>query len=169
MRFLTCTGCKFNGDCDLAAVKRADLKGHGIRTIKFACKRRADIFQPGQAALFTTFVSDEDEAHRGGVMEVTYPGHVIKQMGSKVFGFIKPGAEDTDGYGIPFEAKVRGYVKMPLTRVKTDGSRDAANVDSCKWCGQHVGLGDVCGKDPYYTPPSQCLAADLTSDRREGL
>jgi hypothetical protein len=163
MRLMTCTGCKLAGNCGHAAFLRKALRGYGIRSMKFACALREEIFRPGQAALFTTFVSDEDDEYRRSVTEVTYPGYVLKQMGSKVLGYIKPGAGEVSGEEIPFEPKANGFVKMPLSRVKPDDQRDDADVTACRWCARHIGLGEACERDPHYTPLSQCRAGQCAT------
>lgn len=166
MRLLTCTGCVMNGACAHAPDLRAKLKGLGIRTVKFACKHRRDLFLPGHAVLFTTFITEEWDGDYGGGSErtqVSYPGHVIKQMGSKVFGFIKPGVDDASGEGIPFEPKANGFVKMPISRVKLDERREPADVTECRWCSRFIALGHSCEKDQHYTPPGKCLADQMAA------
>jgi len=166
MKLLTCTGCAIDRACTVQTDMRDKLKGLGIRSLKFACKHRVDLFQPGQPVLFTTFTTSDCESDYDGLagrLTVVYPGHVIKQMGGKVFGFIKPETPDTSE-GYPFEAKAGGYVKIPLSRVKTDNSRPVANAAACDWCNRHIGLGAICEKDPHYTPSSQCLADKFASD-----
>lgn len=159
MHLNTCTGCKFKGDCDHAAHLRLALKGHGIRSVKFTCAKREPVFRPGDPAIFKTFISDPDEEHRGGVEEVAYAGVVIEQKGGKVIGFIKPGAPDIYGE-TPFEAKGNGYVKMPLTRVRPDPSREPVEIKTCRWCASNYAIDGRCDRDPNYTRTSDCLKAE---------
>lgn len=157
MKLLSCTGCKFAGsDCDQAAKMRGSLKGLGIRTVKFACSKRQNVLQPGQAAIFNTRVPLFGEGDE--TLVVGYPGHVIWQKAGKVFGFVKPGTLDTSE-SYPFEARSNGFVMMPLARVHADPSREPASVEHCRWCGSFPALGDTrCDYDPHYTRQDQCLA-----------
>lgn len=160
MKLLTCTGCAKAGKCQRATDMRGKLKGLHITTLKFVCPDRAPIFLPGQAVIFTTFTCDEDDGYRGGVEQVWYRGHVIKQDGGKVFGFIPPGSLDLTN-DVPFEAQYGGYVKMPLARVRRDSESADADVRECRYCAKHPGLGAACGRDPAYTRDSDCLATDV--------
>jgi hypothetical protein len=161
MKLMTCTGCKLGGKCEHADFLRRDLKGYGIRSMKFACARREDIYQPGQPVFFTIFVPYDDDERKSTAAK--FPGHVIKQNGGKVFGFIAPGTPDIYG-GFPFEARAGGYVKIPLARVTADEARPKGNVSVCRWCGNHPAVGAQCGKDPNYTPPGMCIADQLAKD-----
>lgn len=158
MNLLTCTGCKHKGACDKAADMRAKLKGLGVRSLKFACPKREDIYQPGQPVVFTTYVSERDGSGWGrDVTAVVYKGYVIKQYGGKVFGFIKPDTRD-ETEGVPFQARSNGYVKIILARVQPDPTRPTVALKQCGWCGQYPGIGARCDKDPNCTPASGCLA-----------
>ena len=155
MHLTTCTGCKFKGDCDHATHLRAALKGHGIRSIKFACAKRDPVFRPGDPAIFTTYTAtggDNDET-----TEVRYPGVVISQKGGKVFGFIRPGIDDLGGEGLPFIPRSSGYVKMPIARVRPDPSRSPTEIVTCPWCASNYSVDGICHRDPNYTRPDQCL------------
>jgi hypothetical protein len=165
MKLLTCTGCKLDRACARADQMRAALKGNGVLSVKFACKDRQPVFAPGDAALFTTFVTDCDpnEMFGGRVVEVTYPGVVIEQVGSKVIGFIKAGIEDNNGEGLPFEPRGNGYVKMPLRRVRRDETRPPTEIKTCQWCASHYAISGVCNFDPDYTPKGQCFATPPAS------
>jgi hypothetical protein len=155
MRLLTCTGCKFAGDCDHARHMRASLKLMGIRSVKFACAKREDLYAPGQAVVFQTWVTTDDE-YRPSV-EVYYPGYALGHKGTRVFGFIAPGTPDTSGHH-PFEPRAAGYVKIPLSRVRPDPTRENGDARQCGWCARHPGLGAGCGVDLNYTPRGKCLA-----------
>jgi hypothetical protein len=161
MRLLTCTGCKFAGSCDHAAQLRAALKGHGVRTIKFACAKRESVLSPGQAAIFTTFTTTDDGFRDGfgDRLEVSYPGVVIEQRGGKVWGFIKPGTPEHGGEEYPFEPKGNGYVKMPLARVRVDASRPSVPLKQCRWCASYYEIDGRCDRDRNYTPNGDCLAS----------
>lgn len=159
MKTVTCNGCAFDGACGVQKDRRKALRGMGITAVKFICRDRADVFQPGQAVIFSTFISDEDEGYRGGVVEVSYAGYAIKQMGTKLFGYIKPDAEDVAGEGIPFEARSSGFVKMPIKRVKADNSRPSVDLSLCQHCGGYVNFGQ-CLKDPAWPPPTRSCAAE---------
>lgn len=161
MKTLTCNGCAYDRACERQNEKRAALKGLGITTVKFICRDRADVFQPGAPVIFTTFVANEWDEGRGCI-EVSYPGYCIQQYGLKVFGYITPGINDVGGEDIPFEPQKNGFVKMPLSRVKPDDTRVSADLSYCGWCGAYAGLGQ-CFKDPHYTPADACAA-----EKREG-
>lgn len=158
MHMNTCTGCKFKGDCDHAAHLRLALKGHGIRSVKFSCAKREPVFRPGDPAVFSTTVSAgfEDMAY-----SVTYPGVVIEQKGGKVLGFIKPWVEDLTGEGLPFEPRGNGYVKMPLTRVRPDPSREPVEIKTCRWCASNYAIDGRCDRDLNYTRTSDCLKSQM--------
>jgi len=149
MKTVTCNGCAFDGACGLQKDRRTALRGMGITAVKFICRDRVDVFHPGQAVIFTTFVSNEEE---GGVHEVRYAGYAIQQMGTKLFGYIKPGAEEVSGDDIPFEAKSGGFVKIPIKRVKADDSRPTVDLALCRQCGAYANFGQ-CFKDPTWPPP----------------
>ena len=157
MRLLTCNGCKFSGDCDHARHLRTSLKLFGIRSLKFACAKRENVFAPGQPVIFQTWTTEDDGDDDRRRVEVTYPGYVIEQMGGKVFGFIEPGTADAGGEEYPFEPKAGGYVKMPLSRVRADSKREPGDARRCGWCSSHPGVGAGCGYDPAYTPRGVCL------------
>lgn len=164
MRLLTCHGCKFSGDCDHARHLRTTLKGYGIRSIKFACAKREDVFAPGQPVIFQTWTSDEaDDENRP--VEVRYQGYAIEQRGSRVFGFITPNTHDRGGEVYAFEPRGNGYVKIPLSRVRADDSRPMGDVRQCDWCANHPGVGAPCNIDPDYTPRGKCLAKVINEDR----
>lgn len=163
MKTMTCNGCTYDGACERQADKRAALRGFGITTVKFICKDRRDVFSPGQPVVFTTYITDDDGEYHSPVMEVSYRGHCIKQIGTKVIGFIKPGAEEVCGEEIPFEAKNGGFVKMPMRRVKPDDTRPYADLSYCDQCGAYAGLGQ-CFKDPHYTPAGRCAAENITRE-----
>lgn len=160
---LTCTGCKFSGDCDHARHLRSALKGHGLRSIKFACAKRQPVFRPGDPAIFKTFVALDPEDR---AVEVSYPGFVIEQKAGRVIGFVKAGTDDLGGEGFPFEPRRNGYVKMPLARVRADESRAAVDLKKCRWCASFFALDGRCDRDPSYTP-RDCLAAQqqMEADR----
>lgn len=159
MHMNTCTGCKFKGDCDHAVHLRATLKGHGIRSIKFACAKREPVFRPGDPAIFTTYVTEDDPDDQA--VEVRYPGIVIEQKGGIVIGFIKAGAEDLGGEEIPFSPRNNGYVKMPLRRVSPDPSRETVEIKKCHWCASNYAIDGRCDRDPNYTQTSDCLKAQM--------
>lgn len=165
MRLLTCTGCKFSGDCEHARYLRGALKGHGLRSVKFACARRENLFQPGQAAILTTYISTGDDMDN--YMPVSYPGVVIEQIGGKVLGFIRPGEIDSTRC-YPFEPRGNGYVKMPLARVRADESRAAVDLKKCRWCASFFALDGRCDRDPSYTPRDDCLAAQQQMEADRG-
>lgn len=160
--FTTCTGCRLKGECAHAEGLKAKIKGLGIRSMKFGCKLREDIFAPGQPVIFDTFANDDSEE---GWCKVRYKGRVIKQMGGKVFGYIKPGSGDLT-VEWPFKAKANGYVKMPLARVRADDTRDVADARCCDWCQSYPGLGAECLKDPEHTPAEKCLADAINTGGR---
>lgn len=151
----TCNGCATDGACDIQKEKRAALRGLGITSAKFVCRDRADVFLPGEPVIFTTYVAD-DYDERGGSVQVSYRGYCIKQTGTKIFGFIKPGEEDVGGEGIPFEPRSNGFVKMTMKRVRKDSSRSIADLSFCGQCGAYAGLGQ-CFKETY-TPVGSCAA-----------
>lgn len=162
MKTVTCNGCAYDGACDLQKEKRAALRGMQITSVKFICRSRANVFHPGQPVIFTTFIADEDDGHRGGVCEVCYAGYAIQQMGTKLFGYIKPGADDISGEGIPFEARMGGFVKIPIRRVKPDESREAIDLALCRQCGAYANFGQ-CFKDHTFPPPPGSCAAEKTN------
>lgn len=168
MKLNTCTGCRFARNCDHASFLRKSLKGYGIRSIKFACAKRDDVFSPGQPVFFQTWITDGD-GEFGQRVKVVFQGYAIEQRGGRVFGFIKPNTLDTDEL-YEFEAKSNGYVNIPLARVKYDKSRPNGDVRLCRWCGSHPGIGARCGIDLNYTPRGECLSQkinDALSDARE--
>lgn len=164
MKTVTCNGCAFDGACGVQKDRRKALRGMGITAVKFICRDRADVFYPGQAVIFTTFISDDE--YLGGVAQVSYAGYAIKQMGIKLFGYIKPGSEDLSGEGIPFEARSGGFVKMPIKRVKADNSRPAVYLSLCRQCGGYVNFGQ-CLKDPTCPLPGSCAAENAKSSIQE--
>lgn len=165
MRLLTCTGCKFSGDCDHARHLRSALKGHGLRSVKFACAKRENVLAAGQTAIFTTYISRCDDMDN--YMAVSYPGIVIEQRGNKVLGFIRPGEMDTSRC-YPFEPRGNGYVKMPLARVRADDSRPPVEMKKCRWCASFFALDGRCDRDPSYTPMRDCLAAQQQVEADRG-
>lgn len=159
MKLNTCTGCKFSpAECDHALHLREHLKGTGIRSVKFACAKRVEVFSGGQAAIFTTYIADADDEYSNYRITVSYPGYVIKQVGSKVLGFIKPMTPDTSGE-YPFDARGNGYVKMPLSRVHADAERPSVSLHLCTWCASYFEIDGRCERDPNYTRPESCRAA----------
>ena len=158
MKLLTCTGCKFSGECARARNMKDVLRGLGIFSLKFRCPQREDVFSPGQAAIFTTYISDSNDTGESTARNVHYQGRVIQQYGGKVVGFIAPSTPDESG-DYPFEARCSGYVKMPLARVKPDDTRPAISLSCCRFCGSHFDLTGVCRGEPDYLPlVSMCLA-----------
>lgn len=163
MKTVTCNGCAFDGACEDQKEKRAELRGLGLTSVKFICRSRANVFTPGQAVIFTTFISEEDEGYRGGAIEVSYAGYAIQQMGTKLFGYINPGAEEVSGEDIPFEARSGGFVKIPIKRVKADNSRPTVDLALCRQCGAYANFGQ-CFKDPTWPPPpGSCEAENAKS------
>lgn len=158
MHLNTCTGCKFKGDCGHAAHLRDTLKGHGIRSIKFACAKREPVFRPGDAAIFTTKVASDPNDMP---VLASFPGVVIEQKGSKVVGFVRPYVKDIGGEDFTFEPNGNGYVKMPLTRVRPDPSREPVEIKTCRWCASNYAIDGRCDRDPNYTRTTDCLKAEI--------
>ena len=158
MHLTTCTGCVHKVGCGHAAHLRTALKGHGIRSVKFACAKRQPVFRPGDAAIFTTFVADDPEDR---AVEVRYPGVVIGQKGASVIGLIKAGANDLGGEGFPFSPRGNGYVKMPLTRVRPDPSREPVEIKTCRWCASNYAIDGRCDADPDNRFARDCLKSEM--------
>lgn len=163
MKTVTCNGCAFDSACDIQKDRRAALRGMGITAVKFICRSRADVFHPGQAVIFITFVSDEEG---GGAHEVRYAGYAIRQMGTKLFGYIKPGAEEVSGDDMPFEARSGGFVKIPINRVKADNRRPTVDLTLCRQCGAYAIFGQ-CFKDPTFPPPPGSCEADNAKSKAQ--
>ena len=156
MYMATCVGCKLRDDCEHRDFMRKFLRGTGITSVKFVCKMRETIFKPGQPVIFKTFVSDDDGDRHYGSRAVEYPGYCIEQIGTKVFGFIKPGEPDIGGFE-DFVPASNGFVKIPISRVRVDESRASITIHQCEWCGAFSSIGAPCWKNNY-TPSGQCLA-----------
>lgn len=144
--------------CEARAKLQAAIAGLGITSVKHRCAEYAPAFEPGDAIRVTTwawFHNDEDPPPK-----LDFPGHFIRLVGQRALVFVPKGAPDLNGNDIEFEPHGNGYLKVPLSRV---AQRDAPTVDvsECRQCGAILGVGDPCGRDPHYTPPSKCAA--LTS------
>lgn len=147
--YATCVGCALVGQCKTRPMMSAAIAGLGIKSLKFTCHERRDKFQLGDAVWFRFPVFDGH--HWDGEERFTncdFPGHVSGKSGSKVVGYIKPGAMDKGGR-YPFEPinGGNGYVKAPLARVS---HRDVPSVDLryCGTCGAIPAFGEPCRADP---------------------
>lgn len=155
MTYSTCRGCVHGtGYCAAREAMKAQVKGLAVTSIKWKCKHRRPVYQPGEAIWAETY-SGHDE-YDGGYSESAvireYPAVVIRQKGSSVVAFIEPGTinrEDWPEEGYPFEPKKgNGHIKIPIARTKR---RDAVREHVCCYCERIVrlkGHEDYCRDAP---------------------
>lgn len=154
--FRTCHTCaKPAAACDALGALKASIAGLGLTSVKHRCAGYAPAFMPGDAVKVETlawFHNDDDPPPK-----LWFPGHFVRLAGQRAIVFVPKGAEDLNCEDVRFEPHGNGYLKVPLSRV---AHRDAPAVDvsNCWQCGAILALGDPCGRDPVYTPPSKCAA-----------
>jgi hypothetical protein len=148
MTYRTCTGCVHSsGFCQAREDVKATVKGIGVTSLKWKCKWKRPVYQPGDA-VFVETIGYEPEGDED-VFIGSFPATVIQTKGSKLVCFIEPGVED-EIQGVPFEPKAHGngHVKVPMIRVtKREGIRESV----CEFCNRItrlVGHEDYCRDAP---------------------
>ena len=149
--FPTCTGCAVERKtCPDLARLRAALAGFGATTVKHKCKNRAPRFMPGAAVMIHTVSGDGNVTEDGDAVMADYRGVFVRESGSKGIAYIAKGTIDdnhsgADG-GYPFEPRGggRGFVKIPMSRMKLIDGAPSADVTPCKKCGSLFVLTGIC-------------------------
>lgn len=149
MTYQTCVGCVFGiGYCHAREAVKAHVKGIGVTSLKWRCKHRRPVYQPGDAVWVDLFVGWEDGGDSWGREEQAFayfPGVVIRAKGSKAVVFIEPGVRsECEQYDFEPQKSGNGHVKIPLIRTK---KRDAIREHICSCCERIVRLK---GHDPEY-------------------
>lgn len=137
MTYRTCNGCVHGtGFCQAREDVKARVKGIGVTSLKWKCKHRRPIYQPGDAVWVNLFVGYEERCENWGGEEAvfaSFPGTVIRMAGSKAVIFVEPGvASDCEEYSFEPQNAGSGYVKITLTRTRR---RDAIREHVCDCCG----------------------------------
>lgn len=118
----TCVGCFYAADtCDRRDELKAAIKGLGISSVKHRCLGRYNIYKRGDAVKVHTVNSTEGsiDDHTGIVLD-WFDATVVQQVGGRVVVFVADATEGQDS-GAPFEASNNGFVKAPLSRIKSSG------------------------------------------------
>lgn len=149
MTYQTCFGCVHGaGFCQERENVKALVKGVGVTSLKWRCKHRRPMYQPGEAVWANIFTGWEDRGDSWGREEqafADFPGVVIRVKGSKAVVFIEPGVlSDCEEYNFEPHNSGSGYVKIPLIRTK---KRDAVREHVCPCCQEVVRLK---GHNPEY-------------------
>lgn len=157
--FRTCHTCMYPAaTCQTREALQRALAGLRVTSVKHRCRDYIPAFLPGEAVKVQTLAwyhRDDDRPPR-----CWFPGHFIRLAGNKALVVVAPKAVALDDEDIEFEPNGSGYLKIPLSRVAVrDGP--AANVEACRWCSAILGVGDMCRRDPHYTPARDCLAETL--------
>lgn len=136
MTYQTCRGCAHGaGFCQAREDVKAHVRGIGVTSIKWKCRWRRPVYQPGDAVWANLFADTEpDDDGWGGDRSVfrDFPAVVIKVFGSKTLLFVEPGAFDEyEEYQFAPAKGGNGHVKIPLIRTRR---RDAIRESICAGC-----------------------------------
>lgn len=132
-----CRLCTAKDGCQTKADIGKVISGLGVTSILHKCKDYNPPYQPGEPVFVRTIATYDCDPMEGPSMD-TFPGHFIKQSGSKALVYIKPGAPSEEmGEDGPFDAKNNGFCSLSYSRLsaRPDGER----VEICKICDGPVG------------------------------
>ena len=136
--FSACTGCAVpTSECETLATLKAAIKGLHITAVRHRCVTRQPRFTPGQAVWIKTFAC-RDSADEDGPPICWFPGIFVRQKESRAVAFIAPGAleeDGTEGHDYAFETDGRGFVKVPLSRMRPRVFAARVPVEECPACG----------------------------------
>jgi hypothetical protein len=156
--FHTCVGCKAKGNCEQVDRIRSALKGTRVTSARHSCKTRVPMFEPGEAIMAVVTLRWNPSGEYGGSEPETheYPGVFIAQKGPRALVYIRPGTmpsshhdgdDDSDGAFEPLNDG-KGYLKVPLGRVKKWEGVLPVDLTTCSYCGEYVNLrGCQCKKE----------------------
>ena len=141
--FHTCIGCKNRGNCDHLKDIKDHIVGLGITSLKHRCPHREQLFLAGDPVIAETRVDYDFEDGEPPIAK--FKGWFIAQSGTKGIVFIQPGSEDLE-QGMEFTPRYggKGYVKILLSRIEADESRERMRIIECAQCGQRVSFVDEC-------------------------
>lgn len=162
--FSACTGCAVDTtQCASLRTIKGAIRGLGITTVRHRCGVRVPRYEPGCAVWIKTFDSRES-GDEDGPRVSWFPGVFISQKGSRAIAFIKPGAlDELSDEDYPFQPENRGFVKVPLSRVK-DRDGVPVSVVPCLTCGDVPALSG-CGHPQRY--PGDVLHGCLQKETEE--
>lgn len=159
MTYQTCIGCVHGtGYCHEREATKAKVKGLGVTSLKWKCKFRRPVYEPGEAVWVSLFVG----MYEGdwGIETPDYadfPGVVIRLKGSKAIIFVEPACMCRYGeYAFAPRNDGNGHVKVSLIHVKR---REAVREHVCKGCERIVRLA---GHEDYcrYMPREERRARE---------
>lgn len=158
--FHTCRSCVLDGACTFQADLKASITGLGIRSLKHRCAHRVDLFKPGDPVMVKTIPTyDRGEYGDDQVPKHWFQGHFVRYArDGRPLVFVAAGTVAEDDEDWTFEPNGSGFIRAAHARVKPR-TGEPADIEACRWCACIPGLGQPCGRDPNYTPSSQCLQA----------
>ena len=143
MTYRTCVGCIQQGQpCETRDKLRDKLKGLGVTSIKWKCSARVARLKRGDAVWAYTIDGSNEYADNGSPFYDYFPAVVIKQTGSKMLVYIKPGVAGRDLDNTTFKTDKNGFCKTPLSRLT---QRDGDAEEVCRFCDLPASLGHQYG------------------------
>jgi hypothetical protein len=141
--FHTCIGCKKRSGCNHLKDIKDHIGGFGITSVKHRCPHRESLFLAGDPVIAETRVDYDFED--GDPPIAKFKGWFIAQSGTKGIVFIQPGETDLE-QDMEFTQRSggKGYVKILLTRIEADETRERMDIIECGECGQRVTFVDEC-------------------------
>lgn len=144
--YQTCVGCVLQGEpCLKRDAVRRQLKGLGVKSIRWTCPDRKPKYMPGDLVWART-VADKNappDEISGEPYRDFYPAVVVENRSNRLVVFIKPG---TPGRESGEETKFcgEGFCRIPLVRIEPRaGDREAV----CPHCRQPQACGHA---DAYF-------------------
>jgi len=143
-------------ECEHRSRIKAAVAKMSVRSVRHTCKARVPLYRPGDAVFVKT--ANDMNAPEDDFCIAWFSGVFVAQKGRLALAHVADGTECEDGVRT-FVANGSGVVKVPLSRVKPRPGAPASDVSQCRWCAAMTAIGQKCGRDPHYTPPGDCQAA----------
>jgi len=144
--YLTCRGCRYDRlPCARRDSLTTNIRGFGITSVKFSCKERVNLYEPGDLVWAT--VAGETEFYGPDDPETVYrpfPAVVIQMLTTKAVVYIHPGsiASDDATGAHPFEPRGKGFCRVTLRHLaRRSGPRETL----CHDCGLPSSFGHQAG------------------------